>query len=718
MTDQTDTLNAAQEDDTSQEWMDMELTLLASLVSDMEGVRQYLTKNLREKDAFTYLPNAWMLALGLMQDHKTFHLESFLHMEGLSTLEKGLVQAIPEIRPLTSIEEAEVLTQKVRENYFRRLLIEKISKPTSELSQGSLSVSEAIEALSQELEGLVARTATEDSLGLGIGHNHEMIAEKLFTDDSLTLIPTGIKEFDERTGGLAKGEQLILACPTSSGKCHGINTPIIMYGGSVKMVQDIKVGDQLMGPDSKPRNVLGTTKGYGSLYEVQANDESTSYVCNEPHVLSLRNDQEEIVNIAIGDYLLLDSASRNGLMGWRPDFAPRTAGNKRYGIQVYPIGDGDYYGFELDGDHLYLLGDFTVTHNTTFMNQLCINMALGMEERKYIRPTRSALIISLEMSEEEMWKRILANLCGIPSSKFRQANKMLGEEEKRLVMDTIKQLSEYMAASGHRLTLKGASSADIGSIRAELAAHPYDIVAIDYLNLMVEGDSLWSEMGKIARDLKILAQKRDFVVITAAQLDEDSLKIRYSRMVKEHCDMVLMWAPAPTAQTSDGSAQEVTSAYTEIFVDKGRNTGKFSFWVHFNFAYMIVNGVNPAAQLGMYQTAPDDSKNLALPGAQPLGITHQPPSLAQQQASTAINTMTQVSEQQVSASPAPATEPDKQYAELSSAGMPGALPSGVLMPGFDPLAQSNVSAAEEIKQEISRETCSPDQVASDDDIEL
>jgi hypothetical protein len=35
-----------------------------------------------------------------------------------------------------------------------------------------------------------------------------------------------------------------------------------------------------------------------------------------------------------------------------------------HGISVEPLEEGDYYGFEIDGDHLFLLGDFTVTHNT------------------------------------------------------------------------------------------------------------------------------------------------------------------------------------------------------------------------------------------------------------------------------------------------------------------------------------------------------------------
>jgi hypothetical protein len=36
----------------------------------------------------------------------------------------------------------------------------------------------------------------------------------------------------------------------------------------------------------------------------------------------------------------------------------------RTGFNIEEIGDGNYYGFCLNKDHLYLLGDFTVTHNT------------------------------------------------------------------------------------------------------------------------------------------------------------------------------------------------------------------------------------------------------------------------------------------------------------------------------------------------------------------
>ena len=40
-----------------------------------------------------------------------------------------------------------------------------------------------------------------------------------------------------------------------------------MADGSTKFVQDICIGDKLMGPDGKPRTVLATTIGEDELFE-------------------------------------------------------------------------------------------------------------------------------------------------------------------------------------------------------------------------------------------------------------------------------------------------------------------------------------------------------------------------------------------------------------------------------------------------------------------
>lgn len=54
-----------------------------------------------------------------------------------------------------------------------------------------------------------------------------------------------------------------------------------------------------------------------------------------------------------------------------PCITRKKAGKRRqiknplvYGFTVEPLGNGDYYGFEIDGNRRYLLADFTVTHNT------------------------------------------------------------------------------------------------------------------------------------------------------------------------------------------------------------------------------------------------------------------------------------------------------------------------------------------------------------------
>ena len=47
----------------------------------------------------------------------------------------------------------------------------------------------------------------------------------------------------------------------------------------------------------------------------------------------------------------------------------------RTGIEIEDIGHGNYYGFELDKDGLYCLGDFTVTHNSTFAQALAEHYA-------------------------------------------------------------------------------------------------------------------------------------------------------------------------------------------------------------------------------------------------------------------------------------------------------------------------------------------------------
>lgn len=59
---------------------------------------------------------------------------------------------------------------------------------------------------------------------------------------------------------------------------------------------------------------------------------------------------------------------------------------------VEQVGLGDYYGFQLDGDGLFLLGDFTVTHNSVVIADMCYKAA--EKGRKVLVVTNRRVIVN------------------------------------------------------------------------------------------------------------------------------------------------------------------------------------------------------------------------------------------------------------------------------------------------------------------------------------
>jgi superfamily II DNA or RNA helicase len=101
-----------------------------------------------------------------------------------------------------------------------------------------------------------------------------------------------------------KGGLIKLSC--GGGKCLGVNTPILMYDGSIKLVQNILIGDKLMGDNSEPRIVLNLSSGIEQMYKV-IQEYGDSYIVNKSHILSLYNSKlNKVVDISITDYLELD----------------------------------------------------------------------------------------------------------------------------------------------------------------------------------------------------------------------------------------------------------------------------------------------------------------------------------------------------------------------------------------------------------------------------
>jgi hypothetical protein len=80
---------------------------------------------------------------------------------------------------------------------------------------------------------------------------------------------------------------LLLYHGLGAGKCMKKGTPIIMSNGEIKLVEDIKVGDLLMGDDSTPRTVTSLARGRDKMYDIVP-VKGEKYTVNQEHILCLR----------------------------------------------------------------------------------------------------------------------------------------------------------------------------------------------------------------------------------------------------------------------------------------------------------------------------------------------------------------------------------------------------------------------------------------------
>lgn len=91
-------------------------------------------------------------------------------------------------------------------------------------------------------------------------------------------------------GSTKKGERMlhtVLFGSPGCGKCLGRGTPVRMYDGTIKPVEEIKVGELIMGDDSTARTILSVTSGQEQMYRIdQMNGDP--YTVNESHILSLK----------------------------------------------------------------------------------------------------------------------------------------------------------------------------------------------------------------------------------------------------------------------------------------------------------------------------------------------------------------------------------------------------------------------------------------------
>ena len=91
--------------------------------------------------------------------------------------------------------------------------------------------------------------------------------------------------FSSHLDGHNKQQRFILF--TGFGGCHSKGTKVIMSDGKFKNVEDVQVGDTIMGDDSTPRTVKELFTGYDDMYKI-TNFKGETYIVNSEHRLALK----------------------------------------------------------------------------------------------------------------------------------------------------------------------------------------------------------------------------------------------------------------------------------------------------------------------------------------------------------------------------------------------------------------------------------------------
>lgn len=113
---------------------------------------------------------------------------------------------------------------------------------------------------------------------------------------TMTLKDYQLNSFKEIT----KFNKVLILSPTG---CHAKGQGILMYDGTIKKVEDIVVGDLLMGDDSTPRKVLTLHRGQQEMRKIIPR-KGNSFIVNKDHILSLRytSDENRILNETVNEY--------------------------------------------------------------------------------------------------------------------------------------------------------------------------------------------------------------------------------------------------------------------------------------------------------------------------------------------------------------------------------------------------------------------------------
>lgn len=210
--------------------------------------------------------------------------------------------------------------------------------------------------------------------------------------------------------------------------------------------------------------------------------------------------------ISFPDNGLVPVTSAKHLAVWKP--RERCFGE---GIEsVEYVGEKEAQCIMVDNDdHLYVTDDFIVTHNTAFLLDIALRNALeGVP----------CYIFSMEMTNEQLWKRILSNMAQVNGTRLMQGN--MGFKEWRRVHKAIAQAKElelpiFVDDMAHDAEAVVDRAADLTH------EHGKGIVFIDYLQMAANKpqESDYEKNSRVPRTYKRAAKVLETPFFVAAQLN-------------------------------------------------------------------------------------------------------------------------------------------------------------------------------------------------------
>lgn len=194
------------------------------------------------------------------------------------------------------------------------------------------------------------------------------------------------------------------------------------------------------------------------------------------------------------------------------------------GIKIEPVGVDDYYGFAIEGDDkLFLLGDFTVTHNTQLGVQIVASVVCG---------GITAGFISAELDKPSIYARIWSS---ITHHALRQHNAVYSGKiiapppaEKEQIAQRLMEAGGCVQAAGGKLLIEAPWGADVDTVvntmRSMKAKNPnLRVVVLDHFHCLSRHRGAPSNeaamMEERAYKLMTAAKELDIDLIVLAQMN-------------------------------------------------------------------------------------------------------------------------------------------------------------------------------------------------------